>query len=542
MDDQFRLGRLFAPKGRSAFFTATGPKGEAVTIRLIESLNDEEEILARWRRVRDLREEHLVRMLACGQTMLDGTHLVYAVLEATDADLSEVLRDRALTVDETRAMAASVLAGIEVLHGAGLVHEHIEAASVLAQGEVIKLRSDCVREAPEGAQGETLRRRDTHDFAMLVGYAATQRRDAQGMVPRQFDDLVRNGISGTWGLKEMAALLRPAAPLGTAAPSASRVPGGPAAPVPNAASATARGAGVPAMGGAGRRVAAAAAAAGGPTLVGTRGAGAAAAASAAGAVSLAAGVAEPERTDAAEASKLAAHGRPAASAVLERPAAAGARSYSPTAVASALEGGGEVDRLPTRRAAMTDAGPVADEEQRRRLMIPLAVLGAIALLVLLIWFFVHGKSAPAAAAGAVTAPAAGRATTDAVAPAMTAAVKPSAASAARSGTGAGTRLPHAQATAAPVSAPAAVAAGGPGEVWRVVAYTYSRQEQAQGKVNQIAARRPELKAEVYTPTGRSPYLVTVGGWMSAAQAQAERARARRDGLPRDTYAQNYHGR
>ena len=49
---------------------------------------------------------------------------------------------------------------------------------MLAQGEVIKLRSDCVREAPEGAAGETLRRRDAHDFAMLVGYALTLRRDA----------------------------------------------------------------------------------------------------------------------------------------------------------------------------------------------------------------------------------------------------------------------------------------------------------------------------------------------------------------------------
>ena len=74
----------------------------------------------------------------------------------------------------------------------------------------------------------------------------------------------------------------------------------------------------------------------------------------------------------------------------------------------------------------------------------------------------------------------------------------------------------------------------------MVSYTYMRQEQAQGKVNEIASRHPELKAEVFSPSGRSPFLVTVGGWMSAGQAQTERERARRDGLPRDTYAQNYH--
>ena len=119
VDGQYRLGRLLAPKGRSAFFAATGPRVEPVSIRLIESLNDEDEILARWRRVRALDEEHLVRMQACGQAMIDGTHLVYAVLEPTDAELGEVLRERPLTQEETRAMAAAVLAGLEALHAAG---------------------------------------------------------------------------------------------------------------------------------------------------------------------------------------------------------------------------------------------------------------------------------------------------------------------------------------------------------------------------------------------------------------------------------------
>ena len=44
---------------------------------------------------------------------------------------------------------------------------------------------------------------------------------------------------------------------------------------------------------------------------------------------------------------------------------------------------------------------------------------------------------------------------------------------------------------------------------------------------------------VFSPTGRAPYLVTVGGSMSHDQAEAFRNKARNEGLPRDTYMQNY---
>ena len=559
VDDQYRLGRLLAPKGRSAFFAATGPRMEPVSIRLIESLNDENEILARWRRVRALDEEHLVRMQACGQAMIDGTHLVYAVLEPTDAELGEVLRERPLTQEEARSMAAAVLAGLEALHAAGLVHEHVEAGSVLAQGEVIKLRSDCVREAPEGAAGETLRRRDAHDFAMLVGYALTLRRDAmQGVVPRQFEDLVRNGVSGTWGLREMAALLRPAgatagvagasANVGasaTAGPGTKKVPGGAAAPVPHVASVLPAAVNGGAVGngstgnGVGQRVPGSAAA--GPMLVGPRGAGASAGATAGVGLSMAgAMVGVPERLGTSS-SGTAGRPVPAAARPVVESGRAAAPSYAAAAVASALGSGEEADRLPTRRASPTERvaaerDSTAQGDGRRRLLVPLAVLGAILLLVLMIWYFVRGSAAkPAQTAQA----------TPVAAPIL---AKPSAASAAGSSTAAGRRFARTQAGAptkaisvpAVVNPPASAAAAG--MVWRVVSYTYTRQEQAQGKVSEIAARHPELKAEVFTPSGRSPFLVTVGGWMNAGQAETERERARRNGLPRDTYAQNYHGR
>ncbi|MCU1320063.1 MAG: Serine/threonine kinase, partial [Edaphobacter sp.] len=65
------------------------------------------------------------------------------------------------------------------------------------------------------------------------------------------------------------------------------------------------------------------------------------------------------------------------------------------------------------------------------------------------------------------------------------------------------------------------------------------QDQAQQKVDLLAQRDAALHPEVFTPNGRAPYLVTVGGPMSREEAAAFKKKARAAGLPRDTYTQNY---
>jgi eukaryotic-like serine/threonine-protein kinase len=75
--------------------------------------------------------------------------------------------------------------------------------------------------------------------------------------------------------------------------------------------------------------------------------------------------------------------------------------------------------------------------------------------------------------------------------------------------------------------------------WRVVAYTFNRESQAQQKADSLAKRNPSLAPEVFTPNGNAPYLVTVGGPMTREQADAFKKKAINAGLPRDLYAQNY---
>lgn len=502
VDGRFTLERLLGPKGRSAYFTGKDEAGGPAVIRLIESLNDEDEILGRWGLVTGMKQEHLVGVLACGQTVLDGTHLVYAVMEPSDMELGDVLRERALSPEETRQIALSVADGLEALHAKGLVHEHVEADNVLAQGETVKLRSDVVREAPEGVEGAELRSRDVHDLAVLLLQCLTRSRNLGGTrLPGPFDEVVRKGESGAWGLKEIQGALRPVAPV--ARPT---VPTRPAQPVvPPAVSERAGAAGSKAGG------ASPVAPSAGPAAS----AGAAASLGAAGAAAVGATAAAPNS-----------------------PAEVASRLANQTTAAGAGGGVGahvRAPRVPDRIVMETEGEP-----KRTGLLIGVAA-GFILLVLLGLHFFRSSKSEQTKTVlqetpAAVTEPQQSGENRPPARDAASAPVphalaeKPSAAVGSGSTTsGRATRV-----------VTGAAAPSGSAQ-WRVVAFTYNREDQAAQKARAIAAQHPGLKPEVFSPSGRAPYLVTLGGWMSADQASSLRSKARSEGLPRDSYMQNYHG-
>ncbi len=409
----FPLNKLLAPEGRSAFFSTTNGTGTPAVIRLIEAHFDEAEILDRWRRVAELKQSNLVTLKKFGQTVIDGTPLVYALLETTDANLADVLQDRPLTVEETKQVATSLVAALQALHSRNLIHERIEPANVLAVGEVIKLRSDCIREAPEGQEGLDLKARDVHNLAVVLLQSLTRQRTlpAGTALPAPFDQIIPNGISGSWGLSQIASALT--------SPTASPVP--PARSVLDAA------APIP--------------------------------------------IAPPSRIS---------EPTPPVPLVRDRIA----RS---------------VDPVPSKRLGLWIASAV----------------GAL-LLLFLAWHFL--RAAPATTSKTAVAPMATLATVgrDDATPASPA---------------------RAAATTAPSPAPAPLS-GTRGQ-WRVVAYTYNHQDQAQQKVGVIASHHPDLKPEVFTPTGRAPFLVTVGGPMSRIEANVFKKKAHAEGLPSDIYTQNY---
>ncbi len=213
--DTYPLGKLLRPEGRSAFFSTSNGTGTPSVIRIIEAHFDESEILNRWEIISGMQQPNLVAMRKYGETVLDGTPLVYAVMEPAEASLADVLRERTLTVDETRQLATSLIAALEALHEAGFVHEHIQPENIYAIDETVKLRSDCVREAVTHAEEnasevEERRNRDVHDLVIVLLQSITGHRELKGsatLLPTPFDAIIRNGLSGTWGLKQMANAL-----------------------------------------------------------------------------------------------------------------------------------------------------------------------------------------------------------------------------------------------------------------------------------------------------------------------------------------------
>jgi eukaryotic-like serine/threonine-protein kinase len=420
IDGAFPLTKLIRPEGRSAFFSTSDGVGGPTVIRLIESHFDDEEILVRWRGIQVLNHPNLVKLIQFGRVTLDETSLVYAVMEPVDANMGEILAERRLTTEETKQIATSLLTALEALHSNGFVHEHIEPANVLAVGESIKLRSDCIRETPEGQEGRELKSRDVHDYSVVLLQALTQKKtleEAKRYFPLSapFNEIIPKGMSGEWGLAEIHAALRP---------DTVRIE---ARPVAKEESGTG-------------------------VIVQT---------------------------------------------VVESP------SYPKERV-----------RIPVETESRGIEG--------RRLAIGVGAM----LLLAVVALFVHSRGSKSSVAVQAAAPVI--ATEGAPTPALeTPAPEPGAAAA----------VPAPAVAAAEAAVPAAMSNGT--AQWRVVAFTYNREAQAQQKAASVAAKHPDLRPEVFTPNGHAPYLVTVGGSMSRDEAFALVKKGRAEGLPRDIYAQNY---
>jgi hypothetical protein len=440
IDGVFPLTKLIRPEGRSAFFSTSNGTGVPTVIRLIESHFDGDQILSRWRGVAALNHPNLVKLKSFGHVVVDETSLVYAVMEPVEANLGEILKERRLTETETRQIASSLLSAIEALHSNGFVHEHVEPANVLAVGEEIKLRSDCIRETLEGEEGAALKRKDVRDYATVLLEALTQQRRLEDAsralpLPAPFEQIIRKGMSGEWGLGQIGVAL---APLAAAQP-----------------------------------------------------------------------VARPPAMT-ANAPKVERPVERQVETPLERP----------------VERQFEAPMMPPPSVARRIRVPVKDDPRGVRLRG--VAYGVGTLLILLVgWYFVHSRSASSSGA-AKSVPAQAPVAQQSVAPA------------------AGARTNSGVSSAANIAAKTSSAAGqrvsANGGNWRVIVFTFNHEDQARQKAAMITQSHPDLNPSVFTPTGRAPFLVALGGPMSKQDAFALSGKAKREGLPRDVYAQNYRGR
>ncbi len=220
-EEGYRLGRLVRSEGRTAWFeTETGgAASQPAILSLTESLTDADEVIGRLQAAQRLQQPALMTIRKIGRARLDQTPFIYALMEHADQNLADILSGQALSSDEARQVAETMVAALTAIHQQGLVHGRVEPASILAVGETVKMRSDCLQ-TPGGTRagdvagiGETL-------FQAFMQRKSSSAEDPQiNRIPAPFAEIVRNTLSARWGLAQVASALKPSAtrPAGTAA-------------------------------------------------------------------------------------------------------------------------------------------------------------------------------------------------------------------------------------------------------------------------------------------------------------------------------------
>ena len=445
VEGRYPLGKLVRSEGRCGWFE-TRFQDQPALISLTESLNDEETLLKRLRAAEKVKDKNVAAIFETGTTMLRDSPLAYAVMEPTEENLEDVLRTRALSPEETKEVAESLVHALEVIHKERLVCGRLEAASVLAAGDTIKLRSDYLLVVPPDADLASYAARDVYGLGTLLWQCLTQRLPKQTvdandpslqLLPQPFVQIVRKALNGRATLEEIAALLYPSAPQ----------PAVPARPQPAAA----------------------------------------------------------------------------AKVSVAETASAAAKPVQPTPKPSSR---------PQMPLPLVEDDETQAEKSSMRMNMPrnaVWILAGFVVLVFIAGFAIramlhssdHGPVASASPTPETSAVVVAPSTPAPSQPATVARPEPA--------------KPKAVAATVPMAAPAPSTGS-----WRVVAFTYNHQDQAEHKATTINGKHPDLQASVFSPKGSgAPYLVTLGSATDRESAFRLRGKAIQEGMPHDTFAQNY---
>ena len=145
IDGRFKLLRwLGGTEQSSVFYTEIdGDAAQKAAIKLSPAnAADAETRVTRWETAKTLSHPHLMRVFHAGRCKVDGIDLLYVVTEYADEVLFEILRERPLSLGETREMLSPVLEALSCLHGRKLVHGHLKPSNIMVVDDRLKLSSD----------------------------------------------------------------------------------------------------------------------------------------------------------------------------------------------------------------------------------------------------------------------------------------------------------------------------------------------------------------------------------------------------------------
>ncbi|MGA7524124.1 MAG: SPOR domain-containing protein [Acidobacteriaceae bacterium] len=209
LNGRWMLNRLVRPEGRTAWFEATGPEGKPAMLSITETLNDEDDLLERLWAAGQIRHPNVVAIREAAVAHIDGIPLVIAVMEPTEENLADVLRERLLNAAEARQVLDALVAALGAIHARGMVHGRVEASSVVAMGETIKLRSDCMHLASTAGANAA---EDVRCAGRVVTHAMTRKQPSGEndpvlqLLPEPMARAVRRALSGNATASEVGAL------------------------------------------------------------------------------------------------------------------------------------------------------------------------------------------------------------------------------------------------------------------------------------------------------------------------------------------------
>jgi serine/threonine protein kinase len=150
----FRLRRYLGGSDHSAVFLTDIGVGQirppAIKLIVAQPVNADIQ-LDRWKTAAKLSHPHLLQIFDSGRCQLNGEELLFVVTENAEETLAEILRERALTLDEAGAMLKPILELLGHLHDTGYALGRVIPANIMALGEQVKLSRDGVCRAGSAA-------------------------------------------------------------------------------------------------------------------------------------------------------------------------------------------------------------------------------------------------------------------------------------------------------------------------------------------------------------------------------------------------------
>jgi TonB family protein len=175
VDDKFPLRQRLGGSDHSAVFLTERAGGGArkAAIKLIPAQNlDGDAQLSLWRAIARLSHPHLIQLFECGRCQIEGTRLLYVVMESAEENLAEILPVRALTPAEASEMLPPAAEALGFVHRAGFVHGRIRPSNITAVENQLKLSTDSLRKIGEVGAARTASAYDAPEVATAGPSAA----------------------------------------------------------------------------------------------------------------------------------------------------------------------------------------------------------------------------------------------------------------------------------------------------------------------------------------------------------------------------------